>query len=183
MPASSEFVPFATDPAARVLSQAVFIAQPEVALGFDTGPAVKEFLNKVWRQSSVVASAFTQWLATQLNQNVLDDGDVAGLVTQIGHALSGGLRTLRVVVIDTAVLATDGVIEVNAAGAPITVTFDPTLGVGLLVRIVKSDVTANAVNINDLSGTVASFNTAAVGAVMASRSVYSDGANLRVLSS
>lgn len=181
MAGTSDFLPFATDVSAEVISQAAYVAAPETPVGFSVGPANNLFLNKVWRQASFIAAGLAQWLANATNTNVADDGDLAGFVTKISGVLGSGQRAYRAVSADTAVAITDSIIEVDATAGAKTVTYDPALAMGLLVVVVKGDATGNAVNINDLSGTVATITVAAAGAVKASARVYSDGAALSVL--
>src|SRR5260370_6715686 len=82
--ATNEFLPFATDPAANVISQATWAAgalsqgQSRVD-GFLGGRiAESEEANKVWRQSSFVVAAIAQYISDTLGVDVLDNGDIAG---------------------------------------------------------------------------------------------------------
>jgi hypothetical protein len=87
--AVNQFLPFANDPAARVLDQAAYVALSNVRdFGFDSGIAEPDQLNKVWRQSSAIASMIGQYIADQLGQDVLDDGNAATLLQQYKNALA-----------------------------------------------------------------------------------------------
>jgi hypothetical protein len=93
---------------------------------------------------------------------------------------------LRSVSGNTTVLASDGVIEVDCTGGPITITYP--LGLGSvtavqLVTIVKVDQTVNAVIIKDDGSATerGRIDSPAVNASMASAIVYSNGAALRIV--
>lgn len=104
-----------------------------------------------------------------------------------GGGGSGGDVTRRQVANNTAVLATDSIIEVDASGGSVKVTYPLALGTPTQVQpvtIVKIDNTANEVQIVDdgSPGTIrATLDSPAVGVNMASAIVYSTGAALRVL--
>ncbi|AIA47164.1 hypothetical protein L085_08585 [Serratia sp. FS14] len=86
--AKNEFLPFGTAANANVLPNADYQALPARTAGFSPGVAKSEELNTVWRQASVMASALGQFIAEKTEQDVLDNGDVSGLVDQLGIALS-----------------------------------------------------------------------------------------------
>ena len=71
----NNFKPFATSASANVETQTAFEADPILPNGFQTGVADSAKLNKVWRQSSFVASAISQFIANAGN-DVLDDGNL-----------------------------------------------------------------------------------------------------------
>lgn len=90
---TNEFLPFATGGGANVIPQATYAANPIVASGFASGIADSRYLNKVWRQSSFIASCFAQYMANTLGVSVLDDGVVANMLAHITAAfgnLAGG---------------------------------------------------------------------------------------------
>lgn len=86
--ATTEILPFATDPGADVMSQADYDALPARGAGFDTGVARSEQVNKAWRQSAFIAAGLANWIATQ-GIDVPDDGDLAALIIKIDDALTG----------------------------------------------------------------------------------------------
>lgn len=47
-----DFLPFATDPGANVVSQAAWLALAQRTSGFEAGIAQSDQLNKAWRQSA-----------------------------------------------------------------------------------------------------------------------------------
>lgn len=90
MPVQNDFKAFATGGGAMVLSQASYEALGALAIGFNSGTAVKEQLNKVWRQSSFASAVLMQYIAETLNSDSLDDGDLAAHVERLRDALSAG---------------------------------------------------------------------------------------------
>lgn len=77
--ATNQYLPFATAGGANVLTPADYQALAARLSGFSAGVASSQQLNSVWRQSSVVAAMIAQFIADELNVNVLDDGNVANL--------------------------------------------------------------------------------------------------------
>lgn len=63
-------------------------ALPARVAGFGSGVAKSEELNSAWRQGSTMAAVLGQFIADKTGQDVLDDGNVSGLATQLGSALS-----------------------------------------------------------------------------------------------
>ncbi len=85
--ATNDFLPFGTGAGANVLTQAGYLALASRLSGFQAGVAKSIELNKVWRQSSVMASVLAQFIADTTGQDVLDDGDGAALLAQLETAL------------------------------------------------------------------------------------------------
>ena len=83
-----DFLPFATDVGANVEDQATYAADPTTGSGFETGNAISEKLNKVWRQSAFQAAVLATWISNALAADVLDNGNLAAHVTQFGNALA-----------------------------------------------------------------------------------------------
>lgn len=84
----NEFLPFGIAANANVLPNADYQALPARSAGFSSGVAKSEELNTVWRQGSTMAAVLGQFIADKTGQDVLDDGNVAGLASQLGSALS-----------------------------------------------------------------------------------------------
>lgn len=87
MPASTDFLPFATGAGANVVSQAVYAADTAVANGFSSGIASSAKFNKVFRQASFVAAGVATWMANALGANIPDDGDLNNFVANLGLAV------------------------------------------------------------------------------------------------
>lgn len=85
--AKNDFKPFAIGEFSNVISQADYEALPAVGAGFNTGIARSEELNKVWRQSSVMAAVIGNFIADQSGDDVLDDGNLANLKLSLENAI------------------------------------------------------------------------------------------------
>lgn len=85
---SNEFLPFANDSEANVISQEDYAGMAQRLTGFSSGIAQSAQLNKAWRQSSVMAAAVAQFIANTSSVDVKDDGDFGKLVTQLTTALN-----------------------------------------------------------------------------------------------
>lgn len=121
-----DFKAFATDPGANVMDQADYLAAVFLASGFAAGLAQSPQLNKVWRQSSVMSAALATYIANQTGQNVLDDGDLAGLIAKLAAAVSVGaaIRPIRLVTVSTPLVLTSADYAVGLArtAAPAAMT-------------------------------------------------------------
>ncbi|EIV2912410.1 glycine-rich domain-containing protein [Serratia bockelmannii] len=89
--AKNEFLPFGIAANANVLPNADYQALPARASGFGSGVAKSEELNSVWRQGSTMAAVLGQFIADKTGQDVLDDGDVNGLLDKLKVAMGGCL--------------------------------------------------------------------------------------------
>lgn len=88
MAGTNEFLPFATDVAANVIDQATYAALATRSAGFSSGVAQSDQLNKVWRQSSVMASVLAQFVVDLSGNDVLDDGTASTIVANLKAAVS-----------------------------------------------------------------------------------------------
>lgn len=84
MSGTNDFLPFAIDPSANVASQAAYVSDGTYVAGFQTGLAKSPLVNKAIRQASFVASCLAQYMANTLGVNILDNGNVATFVSQLG---------------------------------------------------------------------------------------------------
>jgi hypothetical protein len=85
---TTEFLPFATDPAANLDTQSNYAGSSYRPAGFTTGRARSAQANKVWRQSSIMAAAWANVVMTTLAQSVPDDGNLTNLIAQLNSMLS-----------------------------------------------------------------------------------------------
>jgi Chaperone of endosialidase len=85
--ATNDFLTFAGDPAADVMTQSQYLASGFTArlLGFSTGTALSIQLNKVWRQASLISHMIGQFTVDEVNQDMLDDGTPAGMTALEAH--------------------------------------------------------------------------------------------------
>jgi hypothetical protein len=109
--ATCDFQPIAIGGSANVDSQANFLASTYLTNGFTTGTASSASANKIWRQASFVSASLAQFICNSLNQNVLDNGDQAGFLTQMGSCIptkTGANTWAAAQTFQGAVSATDG---------------------------------------------------------------------------
>jgi hypothetical protein len=98
-----DYLPFAVGGAPNVVDQATYLASAsgsgQVADGYQSGLAQSNWLNKTWRQSSMIAAAVAKYVSNVLAIDVLDDGNLANLVTNFTSAIQIGsaVRAIRVV--------------------------------------------------------------------------------------
>lgn len=93
----NQFLSFATDENANVMSQTDYAALMARMSGFQQGVASSQQLNKVWRQASIISAAVAQFICNHQTGDVLDNGEIPTLVTQIETAIQsflGGNSTL-----------------------------------------------------------------------------------------
>jgi hypothetical protein len=85
-----DYLPIANVAGAAVEDQASYAADATLPTGYTTGIVPQNKFNKSWRQVSVMAAAIANYISQQLNIDVLDDGNVAGLVTNLQNAIVTG---------------------------------------------------------------------------------------------
>jgi hypothetical protein len=87
---TNDFLPFAADPAANVITQGAWSALPARINGFASGLAQSSQVNKVWRQASAMASVLGQAIVDIGNLDALDDGNVTALLNGLKTAIRSG---------------------------------------------------------------------------------------------
>lgn len=80
--ATNDFLPFA-ESATNIESQADYLVDSNRPLGNVPGVASSKFNNKAIRQANAIASQLAQYVSNTLNEDVLDNGDMAALLAQI----------------------------------------------------------------------------------------------------
>lgn len=113
---TNDFLPFATGGGANVISQPDYAALPALPTGFQSGVAKSQQLNKVWRQSSIMAAVLAQFISDQTGQDALDDGTIATLLANLKQSMPG--RLLRT----TVYRRVGGVQQVSVNGGAFTST-------------------------------------------------------------
>ncbi|QNB08326.1 hypothetical protein G5S34_17245 [Herbaspirillum frisingense] len=91
---ANQFLPFGTGGGANVIDQATYSALDARTAGFSAGTAESAKLNKVWRQSSIIAAMIGQIIADYSGADANDDGDISTLEAQFVAAL----RTVSIAV-------------------------------------------------------------------------------------
>ncbi|MGT3332966.1 phage tail protein [Yersinia enterocolitica] len=84
---ANEILPFGLGAESNVMTQAEYEALAARSSGFSSGVAKSEQLNKVWRQSSFIASVLADFIAIQSGDDVLDNGNTAALLASLELAI------------------------------------------------------------------------------------------------
>ncbi|WP_261522975.1 hypothetical protein [Burkholderia multivorans] len=124
--ANNNFKPFAAAAGANVMAQADYEALAALLTGFQSGTAQSAQLNKVWRQSSIMAAVLAQFIVDLTGQDAIDDGTTATLLANLKAAVSaqsigvvGSARNARMIVSTpsaTATFTADEVVVESALG-------------------------------------------------------------------
>lgn len=154
MATEQDFLAFGVGAGANVMDQAAYAAASStgfVAVGFAAGLAQSAQLNKVWRQSSVMAYVMGQFIFDLIDEDVLDNTDLATLLSQFKSAVlaqSGGSSTPFIITDSTDHVLTTLQREVAlnrtvglALGQDLTL---PGIGIGESVTI--TDIVGNLMN-------------------------------------
>lgn len=84
MSVENDFIAFAVGEDANVLSQSAYAANTSLTQnGFSAGIAPSAQLNKVWRQSSIMAAVIAQFIVQRTGQAAIDDGTTATLLANL----------------------------------------------------------------------------------------------------
>lgn len=177
--ATNDFLAFGTDPSANVMSQGAYAALAQRPTGFVAGLAQSVQLNKVWRQSAVMAAMLGDTILTYGALDALDDGSVENLRINFARTLRDN-GTAYVVATGTAnawVLAPTPTLAAYAAGQKLWVLAPATN--------TSTTVNANVSGLGDKRVKRADGTDPAVGDLVAGKlypTIY-DGTNIRVLAS
>jgi hypothetical protein len=126
--ATVDYKPFANGVGANVETQAQFLADlgasGSLQTGYVLGIAKSVQFNKVARQASMMSAALANFISNTLGTDVLDDGNLATLITALTNAVqqtsftTGDVKlTLKIVADAGWVLCNDGTIGNAASGA------------------------------------------------------------------
>jgi len=85
---ANDFLAFAGAGGANVLTQAAYVALAARTAGFSAGTARSQELNKVWRQSSIIAAAVAQAVSDITGQDAIDNGTTATLTAMFKAAFA-----------------------------------------------------------------------------------------------
>jgi hypothetical protein len=96
--ASNDFLPFGGGAGANVIDQATYAALTARLAGFQSGVAQSAQLNKVWRQSSIMAAVLAQFIVDQTGSDAIDEGTIATLLANLKQAIP---NTVNAVGVDT----------------------------------------------------------------------------------
>ncbi|WP_157659926.1 hypothetical protein [Burkholderia ubonensis] len=98
--ATNDFLAFGGGGAANVIDQPTYAALAARLTGFQSGTAQSAQLNKVWRQSSIMAAVVAQFAADYSGNNSTDDGTTATLEANLVAAIRSATKT-GVILADT----------------------------------------------------------------------------------
>lgn len=87
-----DYLPIAVAAGNNADSQANFVDSGYQQLGFQNGIAQPFQANKLWRQSSMIAAAVANFISNQLQIPVLDDGNIAELITNLTNAIASAAQ-------------------------------------------------------------------------------------------
>jgi hypothetical protein len=96
MSGTNDFRPFAAAAGSNVIPQSSYLSLPALGTGFQTGIAQSAQLNKVWRQSSILAAMIAQFICDETGLNAVDDGTIATLEANFITALQTATNTLPI---------------------------------------------------------------------------------------
>ncbi|MEG1111435.1 MAG: hypothetical protein RSE65_12030 [Hafnia sp.] len=85
---TNDIKPFAAAGGANVLTQAEYLALAALSTGFTSGKANSKEVNKAIRQATFISSVLAQFICDKSGSDVLDDGNVADLVTKLLSAIN-----------------------------------------------------------------------------------------------
>ncbi|MNO26512.1 hypothetical protein D3C76_163660 [compost metagenome] len=91
---ANDFLPFAGAGGANVMTQAAYAGLAARTAGFSSGTAQSAQLNKVWRQSSIIAAAVAQAISDLTGLDSIDDGTTATIVANLKKAISAQSATV-----------------------------------------------------------------------------------------
>jgi hypothetical protein len=91
-----DYLPVATGGSANVDSQANFLGSGYQTNGFAVGIAEPFQANKIWRQSSMMSAALANFISTTLGINVLDDGNLPTLITNLTNAIQSAGASVNI---------------------------------------------------------------------------------------
>ncbi|MDN7413471.1 hypothetical protein QZM42_33640 [Burkholderia vietnamiensis] len=142
--ASNDFLAFGGGGAANVIDQAAYAALAARLTGFQSGTAQSAQLNKVWRQSSIMAAVIAQFIVNQTGQNAVDDGTTATLLSNFATAVAVSARQ-NPVLADTGAANAYAVANLAAFSAYPTVS-----GLVIDVSIANANTGASTLNVDGL---------------------------------
>lgn len=144
-----DYLPIANAAGAAVEDQASYLADTTLPTGYPTGIVPQNKFNKSWRQVTVVMAAIANYISQQLGIDVLDDGNVAGLVTNLTNAIVVGANIKPAAIVTAsanfAITAAQYHVGLARTAAPAATQITlPTLGAGAVGQeFVIEDLVSN----------------------------------------
>lgn len=177
--ATNDFQVFAGASGANVITQAQYAALPNLTTGFQSGLAQSNQMNKVLRQTTIMASMIGQFIADQSNQNATDDGTTGTLEQRFIAALRNLFRTKLTANLNLYVNAGSGNDSNNGLS---TTTAFRTIQAAIQTVYAKYDLSGFGVNINLADGTyTAASGTGVIGVNGAPTGATASGGNIAII--
>lgn len=151
--ATNDFLVFAGAGGANVISQAQYQALLAETTGFQSGIASSSQVNKVFRQSSIMAAMIGQFIADKSGQNAVDDGTIATLEANFILALQAATFVKLGATLNLYVNPSSGVDSNN--GTSPTSAFR-TIQAAAISAYTSYNFNNNSLNINLAAGTYTS---------------------------
>lgn len=101
-----DYLPVATAVGNNADTQANFLGSGYQTLGFTNGIAEPYQANKIWRQASMIGSAIANFISNALAISVLDDGNLANLITNFTNAIIATFKSAQNQIVSVAFSAT-----------------------------------------------------------------------------
>ncbi|WP_118986588.1 gp53-like domain-containing protein [Photorhabdus sp. CRCIA-P01] len=144
----NDFKAFSISQDANVVSQGEYEESQELNTGIPPNIISIGLLNKVLRQSSTISSVVANFISTQCSDDVLDDGDIDKLATQLNIALEQKALTE----IPSASLTQKGVIQLtDALGDSNTLAVTQKLVQEIIISLSES-INSRVPNIRQVNG-------------------------------
>lgn len=123
--ATNNFKAFATANGANVTAQSDYEALTALLTGFQSGKASSAQINKAIRQSSTIAAVVAQYIANSSGNDVLDNGDTAGILANLILAIQSSVKgTAMPLLTGVTGEARNVRMSITAASATATITAD-----------------------------------------------------------
>ncbi|TDB49239.1 gp53-like domain-containing protein [Photorhabdus khanii] len=111
MSLKNDFKAFSVKNDANIIHQDKYEESLSLQTGFPPNTISIDLLNKVLRQSSIISSVIADFIATQSGNDILDDGDIVKLTTQLNKALEQKITTKT----PNASLTQKGIVQLTSA--------------------------------------------------------------------
>jgi hypothetical protein len=128
-----DYLPVATATGANVDSQANFQGSTYQEDGFQVGIAQPYQINKILRQTSMIAAAVANFISNELNTPILDDGNLATLITNLTNAIIAAAKA-----------AAANIVSVPFSGTPV---FDASQGSKFEIVLTGNVTSSTLINI------------------------------------
>jgi hypothetical protein len=131
MALENDFLPFAVGSSANVESQTTYAEDPILSTGFQNGIANPQQVNKVLRQSSIMAAVIAQFIVDYAQQAAIDNGTIwaleanlaAGIKTLISEALAVALGSGGTIYTPQFASVIAGALDASGAGGQLRLTY------------------------------------------------------------